>query len=70
MDESRVDKDRIVPRPTLCFPIGGAKGTVTKEAQPWFAKTGKFFNFDLVNCLNRPNFRLIWTRNEAKFTNE
>ena len=48
----------LIQGPRLDFQSGGAKNIiVTKEAQPWFAPTGKFFNFDLLSCLKTTLFQ-------------
>ena len=43
--------------PRLDFQSGGAKNIVTKEAQAWFAPTGKFSIFSPQNCLKMTLFQ-------------
>ena len=52
--------------PRLDFQSGGAKNIVTKEAQPWFAPTGKFSHFNPLNCLKMTLFQTDFDQNWGK----
>ena len=49
-------RDFLISRNFLPAKLSALK-VLTKEEQPWFAPTGKFFNFDLLNWLKTTLFQ-------------